>query len=228
VLAETLAAKGITVNGQVVRQRGDRAAYYASEEAERAAWTFVAAHETPLHTVLARTNKDSMNLYAESLIKRLGHAASGEPGSWANGAAVVADYLTSLGIPAEQFKLDDGSGLSKENRLSAAALVRILASNFHGRNREQWVSSLAIADVDGTFSNRFSGTDLRARVFGKSGYVSGVSTFSGYLRARDGQWYAFSILMNNIPAGSNSTMKELQERIVKAVDDNAARLASGG
>lgn len=228
VFAETLAAKGIKVTGEVVRDRKDMAGYYAADESGRRAWSFLAAHETPLHTVLARTNKDSMNMYAESLLKRIGHSATSEPGSWSNGPAAVGDYLRKLGIAEEQFKIDDGSGLSKENRLSASLLVRILAENFHGKDREMWVSSLAIADVDGTFSNRFSGSALSGRVFGKSGYVDGVSTFSGYLRAQDGQWYAFSVLMNNIPAGSNSTMKVLQERIVKAVDDNVAAVTIGG
>lgn len=228
VLAETLAAKGITVTGQVLRDRTDIASYYAADEAGRRAWTFIAAHETPLHTVLARTNKDSMNMYAESLLKRMGHSATNQPGSWTNGTAAIGEYLLGLGIPAEQFKLDDGSGLSRQNLVSAGALVRILINNFYSKNREMWVSSLAIADVDGTFSNRFSGSSLSGRVFGKSGYIDGVSTFSGYLKAKDGQWYAFSILMNNIPPGSNSTMKDLQERIVKAVDDNVEKVTIGG
>jgi len=72
--------------------------------------------------------------------------------------------------------------------------------------------------VDGTLDDRFRGTDLRRRVFGKSGFVEGVSCLSGYLKARDGQWYAFSIMMNGIPRLSNTGIKTLQERIVKALD----------
>src|SRR5690606_3965818 len=103
----------------------------------------------------------------------------------------------------------------------------VLIHNFHQPTRDVYLQSLAIADIDGTFSNRFTGTDLRGRVFGKSGYVSGVSSFSGYLKARDGHWYVISIVMNNV-RGSNSTMKQLQERIVKAVDTSVENLASGG
>ena len=62
---------------------------------------------------------------------------------------------------------------------------------------------------------------MRGRVFGKSGYVSGVSAISGYLKARDDNWYAFSILMNNCPEGTNNRAKEIQEKIVEAVDRNA-------
>jgi D-alanyl-D-alanine carboxypeptidase len=55
-------------------------------------------------------------------------------------------------------------------------------------------------------------------VFGKSGFVEGVSTLSGYLKAKDDRWYAFSILVNGIPRLSNGQVKALQERIVRAVD----------
>ena len=60
--------------------------------------------------------------------------------------------------------------------------------------------------------------DLRQRVFGKSGFIEGVSTICGYLQAKDNNWYVFSIMMNGIPHESNSQVKVLQERIIKAVD----------
>jgi serine-type D-Ala-D-Ala carboxypeptidase/endopeptidase (penicillin-binding protein 4) len=227
VFAESIMKAGIAVTGEVERDRQDMAAYIAADENARKAWTFVAAHETPMTMVLARTNKDSMNMYAESLLKRLGHAATQQPGSWANGTAAAGDYLKKIGVTEDQFSLDDGCGLSKENRISANALAAVLITNFHSPTRDTYLQSLAIADMDGTFANRFSGTDLRGRVFGKSGYVAGVSSFSGYLKAKDNQWYVFSIIMNNVRSG-NAIMKEMQERIVKAVDAHTENLASGG
>ena len=85
--------------------------------------------------------------------------------------------------------------------------------------------SLSIAGVDGTLEDRFKGSDLRGRVTGKSGFVNGVRSLSGFLKARDGQYYAFSILMNKIP--DDPTAKILQEKIVKAVDSHASALAAG-
>jgi len=64
----------------------------AHSELGPAGWTVVAALDTKLATVLDRANKDSMNLYAESLCKRLGHEASGQPGSWENGPAAVGAH----------------------------------------------------------------------------------------------------------------------------------------
>jgi D-alanyl-D-alanine carboxypeptidase/D-alanyl-D-alanine-endopeptidase (penicillin-binding protein 4) len=220
VFAEMLAANNIRREGQVRRDNTFR-----SRPAGGEGGNVVAVHETPLTTVLARANKDSMNLYAESLCKRLGREATGQPGSWANGTAALADYLRKAGVPDEQFKLDDGCGLSKENVISPHAINKVLAHAFHGKARDAFVFSLSVAGVDGTLEDRFKGSDLRGRVLGKSGYINGVRSLSGYLKAKDGQHYAFSILMNKVP--DDGTIKILQEKIVKAVDTHAAGLAAG-
>lgn len=226
VLSETLRKYGIQVTGQVLRDRTDREAYAAADEEGKATWQLVAIHETPIGPVLARCNKDSMNLYAEALCKRLGFEKTHTSGSWENGTAAIGEYLEKIGIAASEFSIDDGSGLSKENRISAVTLTQVLSNNFFGPNRDAWLASLSVGDTDGTLHNRFRGGNLGGRVFGKSGYVNGVSSLSGYLHARDGNWYAFSILMNNIPDGTNSVMKELQERIVQAIENNTEELAS--
>ena len=90
------------------------------------------------------------------------------------------------------------------------------------------MNSLSVSGVDGTLEDRFRSNDLRdlrGRVVGKSGYINGVRTLSGFLKSKDGQYYAFSILMNHIP--DDPTVKVLQERILRAVDDHAASVAAG-
>lgn len=223
VLAETLSSTGIKVNGKVGRDRTVRAALCSDASAADATWSLVAVHETPLTQVIAQANKYSINLYAEALCKRLGFAVSGQSGSWANGTAAVGAFLTKAGVDEREYHLDDGCGLSKENRIAAHAIVSVLQFNYFGPNKPAFFGSLSVAGSDGTLEKRFEGSDLRGRVFGKSGFVNSVSALSGYLHARDGRWYAFSILMNGIPAGSNSSIKPLQEAMVRAVDAQAAR-----
>jgi D-alanyl-D-alanine carboxypeptidase/D-alanyl-D-alanine-endopeptidase (penicillin-binding protein 4) len=219
VLVETLRAAGVALSGTVKRDRSARAAYIHAASAADASWTLLAIHETPLSAVLNRANKDSMNLYAECLCKRLGFAQGGA-GTWAAGTSAVADFLQNLKIPSNQYALDDGCGLSKHNAISAHLMVRVLAHDFFSRDAETWMQSLAVAGQDGTLADRFRGTDLRGRVIAKSGFVNGVSCLSGYLRARDGGWYCFSVMFNGIPEGSNSGAKALQERIVRALDQH--------
>lgn len=204
VLAETLRATGIRVGGNVVRQRG----------AELSSAVLLAAHETPIEVVIRRANKDSVNLYAEALLKRLGRAYSGQPGSWANGAEAVTAYLAAAGVGSGEFAIDDGSGLSGRNRISANALTRVLMADFYGPNREMYLDSLAVGGTDGTLDKRFR-NGLRGRVYAKTGYISGVRALSGYLRARSGNWYAFSILMNGPLTGE---ARQIADRIVEAVD----------
>jgi len=215
VLRETLESNGIQVNGIVRRDRTVRTQMRAGPLKK---FAVLAVHETPLATVLARANKDSMNLYAESLCKRLGATASDAPGSWQNGTSAMGDFLRKTGVAGVEFRLDDGCGLSKQNGISPAAIGKVLSYVYTSPNAQAFISSLAVAGFDGTLDDRFRGSDLRGRVFAKSGYVSGVSGLSGYVQTRTGSWYAFSILMNGIPDGTNSVAKQIQEKIVTALD----------
>ncbi|HEX2970857.1 MAG TPA: D-alanyl-D-alanine carboxypeptidase/D-alanyl-D-alanine-endopeptidase [Tepidisphaeraceae bacterium] len=215
VLSETLTAAGITVQGKVARDRTVRAG--VARDQAGTTYTLLAVHETPLAPVLARANKDSMNLYAESLCKRLGYAATGQSGSWENGTAAVGGFLKKIGVDEKEFRLDDGCGLSRQNGVSVRAMGRVLAYNFHSSHRAEFMESLAVGGEDGTLDNRFK-QDLRGRVMAKTGYIAGVSALSGYVKGRDDHWYAFSILMNGLPGGTNYKAKSLQESIVKAID----------
>jgi len=224
VLAEALRGSGITLSGQVRRDRTMREAYLKAVQTGDQSWTLLAVHETPLASVIDRANKDSMNLYAECLCKRLGFARFGQ-GTWKAGTTAVGDFLGSLQIPSSQYTLDDGCGLSKSNAISAHLMVTVLMHDYFGTNSDVWMGSLAVAGEDGTLAERFHGSDLRGRVIAKTGFVNGVSCLSGYLRAKDDNWYCFSILFNGIPEGSNSGAKILQERIVRAIDQHALAIA---
>jgi D-alanyl-D-alanine carboxypeptidase/D-alanyl-D-alanine-endopeptidase (penicillin-binding protein 4) len=216
VLNETLAAAGVRCEQSPRRDRSVRAMMTEALKRGDTSWQTIAVHETPLTQVMARANKDSMNLYGECLCKRLGAYASGQPGSWENGTAAVGEFLTGIGVPANEFHLDDGCGLSKENVISASAMATVLVHNYFSPEAKIFIDSLSVAGQDGTLNDRFPRTSLRGRVFGKTGTVNGVSCLSGYLNAQDGHCYAFSILMNKSYAGAG---KPTQEKIVAAIDN---------
>jgi D-alanyl-D-alanine carboxypeptidase/D-alanyl-D-alanine-endopeptidase (penicillin-binding protein 4) len=179
-------------------------------------WEVLAVHQTRLRDVLWRANKDSMNLYAEAMCKRLGAHATKQPGSWANGTAAVAAYLQSIGVPPEQFKIVDGCGLARGNRLSPAALIRVLEHEALGKNADVYLASLAVAGVDGTLKSRFT-RGGEGQVIGKSGFIDGVSSLTGFAADAQGRRVAFSILFNGIDKGTNSKAKAIQEQIVRAI-----------
>ncbi len=213
VMYDTFAAEGVDMTGTVKRDRGVRAAMAANA----GAYQVIAMHETPISAALGRANKDSMNLYAECMCKRLGFEVTHQSGSWENGPAAVGAFLTRVGIRQDEFKLDDGCGLSHQDKISPAGIARVLIYDYFSPNHETFMKSLAVGGQDGTLEKRFEG-DLKGRVFAKSGYVNNVSALSGFLKAKNGSTYVFSILMNALPAGTNNTAKAIQEKIIKAVD----------
>ncbi|MHC4588035.1 MAG: D-alanyl-D-alanine carboxypeptidase/D-alanyl-D-alanine endopeptidase [Planctomycetota bacterium] len=178
---------------------------------------------TPISNALARCNTDSQNLYAEALLKRIGHAVTNEPGSWLNGTAVtrhvVHERLRDPNL-AVKLMIRDGSGLSRENRIAAATMTAWL-STFDRDERvgEMFIASLARAGRTGTLAKRFEGVDLHGTtVHAKSGYINHVSCLSGYVAAPDGRRRSFSILVNGLhEPGSVGRAKKLQERILSAV-----------
>jgi D-alanyl-D-alanine carboxypeptidase/D-alanyl-D-alanine-endopeptidase (penicillin-binding protein 4) len=206
--ADLLRSQGISISGQVKRDRNPTGPF-----------NLIATCETPLSAVIDRANKDSVNLYAESLCKRLGYAATGTSGSWSTGTAAVGNFLVQQAhVSPDEFHLDDGCGLSHQDRISTRAILHVLTYDFYSPGRDIFLSSLAVAGKDGTLEHRFRHSDLDGRVFAKTGFVNNVSCLSGFLKSKSGQWYAFSIMFNNIPMYSNSTYKPIQERIVEAVD----------
>jgi D-alanyl-D-alanine carboxypeptidase/D-alanyl-D-alanine-endopeptidase (penicillin-binding protein 4) len=143
---------------------------------------------TPISNAITRCNTDSQNLYAEALLKRIGHSLTNEPGSWVNGTAVVRHVVHErLGDPnlAVKLVIRDGSGLSRENRIAAATMTAWLSTfNRDERIGEMFIASLARAGRTGTLANRFENVDLHGTtVHAKSGYINHVSCLSGYVAA---------------------------------------------
>jgi D-alanyl-D-alanine carboxypeptidase/D-alanyl-D-alanine-endopeptidase (penicillin-binding protein 4) len=189
---------------------------------------------TPMTTVVTRCNTNSHNLYAEALLKRVAAEVTGEPGSWeAGGAAVrrvVHDRLGSQLLHG--LIVSDGSGLSRENRVTAAMLTAWLGSMRRDeRLADVYVNSLAVAGESGTLRRRFGGIDLHgAEVRAKSGFINGVSCLSGYVIAPDGRCLCFSVLANDLnKPGAVTLAKRLQERVaIAAAQDLAAVRTSLG
>jgi serine-type D-Ala-D-Ala carboxypeptidase/endopeptidase (penicillin-binding protein 4) len=214
VFADMLAREGIAVRGGVVRDRTDRQRFAAADAAGRQQWQTVRSSETPIETVIVECNKESMNMYAEALCKRQGATGPGRNGSWASGLATTAAFLNTLGVPESEYHLDDGSGLSSENRVTANAIIRVLLQDYYSSSKDIFMKSLPIGGVDGTLRKRFD-PSLHGRVLAKTGYISSACALSGYLQAKSGDWYAFTILFNNM----GEPVRPLQDRIVKAIDD---------
>jgi D-alanyl-D-alanine carboxypeptidase/D-alanyl-D-alanine-endopeptidase (penicillin-binding protein 4) len=182
----------------------------------------IATESHRLDEVVKRMNKYSQNMFAECLLKLLGAAYASKmgaietpTGTWKKGQKAVTQFMRSLKIPDSQFVIDDGSGLSRENRLSAFSLAYVLLwmSRQPKGVGTTFMDSLAVMGEDGTLSRRMRGTSCQGRVRGKSGYLSRVSALSGYVDSLDGGRLAFSILVNDVPPGNVWKAKKMQDSI---------------
>lgn len=174
---------------------------------------------TDLPTAMRRCNVDSYNLYAECLLKRMGHDVTTQPGSWSNGPAVMRMALQDrLGAAAgAAITVADGSGMSRSNRVTPRMLANWLVSLYKdSATRDEFVASLPQAGEEGTLKRRFQGTSLKSDVRAKTGYLTGVSAISGYITSTEtGRKLVFSIITNDKPNKvALSTIRALEEKIV--------------
>jgi len=170
---------------------------------------------TPLADCLARCNKNSLGLAAEAMFKTV--AAMNNPdkknGSWERGRELISQYLLGLGIDKSQFYIDDGSGLSRQNELTAYAITTVLSDIYKGRNWQLYKDSLAVGGVDGTIEKYFNEEKYKGKIFGKTGYINSVKTFSGLCVTGRGD-YIFSVLSNNTNGQTRTVINNIAEAII--------------
>jgi D-alanyl-D-alanine carboxypeptidase/D-alanyl-D-alanine-endopeptidase (penicillin-binding protein 4) len=206
LLQEALIKGGISVSGGILETTAPEGCKYIQ----------LAEFVTPINDCLRRTNKDSFGLAAEALFKRLGAQSDpeGNRGSWEGGRKVISGYLTGLGLEAGEYVIADGSGLSRENRLSANALTRVLSHLSAGPNWDFYRRSLAVGGYDGTIEKHFWEKKYRGRVLAKSGYIQAVRALSGVVYTDNGD-YIFSFLANKAGNGARAAI----DGTVKAIVD---------
>jgi serine-type D-Ala-D-Ala carboxypeptidase/endopeptidase (penicillin-binding protein 4) len=194
-----------------LERRGIRVAKAPLARATPPTATVLASVESPPMRRLAQlTNKPSDNFFAEMLLKGLGLQATGR-GTTVRGARVAAGFARALGSAV---RLVDGSGLSYANRASPFRVTRLLTALLDRVEFEAFDDSLAVAGRDGTLAPRMRSGPARDRCRAKTGTLTAVSALSGYCRARSGDVYAFSILMNRV---SIYGARRLQDRMAQAM-----------
>ncbi len=151
------------------------------------------------------TNLDSNNGLADLLLRTIG------------GPTGARNLLSLLGINGNSYRQIDGSGLSRSNQASPAALITTLRVMRAANGNDVFYNSLPVAGVSGTLRNRFRGTPVQGRVRAKTGTLNGVRALSGYLEHADYGTLLFSIMVNQ-PGQSG-------DALVRSVDQVVLQLA---
>lgn len=168
----------------------------------------------PLSTLLAETNQQSNNLYAEALLRILGRVSTPTPPSAVEqGLTTLTATLTPLGVDPTGYRLVDGSGLSRQNLISPEALVQTLRAMARIPESPIYRDSLAVAGVSGTLQGRFQGTPAQGIVRAKTGTLSGAVSLAGYVQPPNYQPLVFSLVVNQSDQ-SASTLRGAIDDIV--------------
>jgi serine-type D-Ala-D-Ala carboxypeptidase/endopeptidase (penicillin-binding protein 4) len=190
--------------------RRPRAGALGSNGAATASEVLAMLPSPPMSSLIAATNVNSENFYAEMLTKALG-ARFGAGGSTTAGLDVVRSDLAAFGVHP---RLADGSGLSRSDRTTAREVVRLL-DRMDGQDvSDTWMASLPVAGVSGTIRKRMRGTAAAGACRAKTGTLIGVSALSGYCTTRGGVHVGFSLLENRV---CNWCAKRVEDRMVATI-----------
>jgi D-alanyl-D-alanine carboxypeptidase/D-alanyl-D-alanine-endopeptidase (penicillin-binding protein 4) len=176
----------------------------------------VASHKSPsLLEDVVLTNKDSLNLNAELLLRRLGDRFA-FTGTFAEGARVVRKFLIDAGISGDDFIFYDGSGLSTYDLVTPRATARLLQYAATQPWFADWKASLPVGGVDGSLEARFAKAPLKGKVFAKTGTLGEARALSGYAECASGKTVIFSIMVGNHLPGTNGD-REAMDKVVAAI-----------
>jgi len=204
VFAAELAKQGVSASGSVKAGKVPADA------------KLVCTHVSPpLSKILPMLNKPSDNLIAEVFLKTLGAVVKGK-GSTQSGADVEREFFSKIGMNMEELCIVDGSGLSRLNYVSPHNLVTLLSYMYSSKNSKIFIDSLPIAGVDGSLTYRMRGTIAQNNVHAKTGFVSRVSSLSGFVNTKSGEPIVFSIMMNHHLCPSSVAMG-VQDKICEAL-----------
>jgi len=174
-------------------------------------------HQSPdLKTIVERTNMKSVNLYCEAMLRVLGKEKKGK-GTAEAGLEVVNDFWKKKGLKLDGFYLEDGSGLSPYNAVSAyhlATVMRLIKKDAALFN--SFYDSLPVAGKSGALRNRLKGTAAQGNLRAKSGGLNRVRSYTGLAKNKQGKWLSFSMIVNNYSGGSWPVLKRM-ERLMGAI-----------
>lgn len=202
-----LAERGITVAGGVA----------ATTTPPAAATELARVESPPLRDLLRHTVQQSDNQLADQLFRSVG-AASGD-GSWTGSAVAAQSSLDVLGLDWSDAFLADGSGLSRDDRLSAGFLARLDATMTRSSLADEWDGLMAVSGRSGTLRQRLVGSVAEGRLRGKTGSLSDVRSLTGTVLGPDASRYHVTVLGNGLDAEGSAAVRNLQDAVVLALTE---------
>ncbi len=156
----------------------------------------------PLSDVVRDINKFSNNVMARQLFLTLSGELAKEPASVARSTQIIREWLAKKGIPAPELVLENGSGLSRNERISAGTLAALLDAAWKSSVMPEFMSSLSLAGVDGTLRRRNRNDSVAGQAHLKTGTLTEAKAVAGYLLDQNGRRWVMVMMVNHANANS--------------------------
>jgi D-alanyl-D-alanine carboxypeptidase/D-alanyl-D-alanine-endopeptidase (penicillin-binding protein 4) len=174
---------------------------------------------TGLFEIVELMNKESINLYAETLLKQIGLMVSGN-GSTLAGTKAMKEFWAGKGIDTNNLFLEDGSGMSRKNAITAQTLVEVMVFM---KKQSQWFDdfqkSIPLTGIEGTQRYYFQESVLKGKARAKTGSMTRVRSMAGYMTTQRGKEISFAIMVNNFNGPSSNMVREM-EKLMEAIYKN--------
>ena len=193
-LQNRLELNGIEISGKLSEQSLKDAAHQQPK--------LLAEVSRPLVQILSPLLKNSDNYLAENIFKMIGANSGKLKDNGKEARQIISLLLDSLKINCPDCQFNDGSGLSRRNRVNSLAIVNLIEKIYENNNiRAIFDTSLSIAGIDGTLKNRMTGTLAENNLHAKTGTHGNVSALAGVVKTLDGESIAFAFIFNGNNVG---------------------------
>lgn len=215
-LTDRLRQKGIQVDGapSCYRIEAEENRWNKKERKE-----IVTTYSPTLREIASVCNHVSHNLYADALLKTIGMQYKPRKNevisSFGRGVQVVKEYWEKKGLDVFSLRMNDGSGLAPADKVSAGFMGELLAyMATESAVSEAFIASLPQAGIEGSVRNFLKGSKLQGKARLKSGGITGVRSYAGYI-TEDGKTYAVAIFSNNYSCPMNRMTGALEKLLLQ-------------
>jgi D-alanyl-D-alanine carboxypeptidase/D-alanyl-D-alanine-endopeptidase (penicillin-binding protein 4) len=150
-----------------------------------------------LAEIVRITNKFSSNVMARTLLLTLAAEKGTTPATTAAGEAVIGNWLKGRGLEFDELAIANGSGLSRDARISGDSLAKVLQAAWKSDYAPEFLATLPLGGLDGTLRKRFGRLKNPSRVRMKTGTLNGASSIAGYVTGESGRTYVVVIMVNS-------------------------------
>jgi D-alanyl-D-alanine carboxypeptidase/D-alanyl-D-alanine-endopeptidase (penicillin-binding protein 4) len=160
------------------------------------------ARSPALSEVIRDINKWSNNVMARQLFLTLGALGAGTPGTLDKARATIRQWLNQKGLNVPELAMENGSGLSRVERISARGMGEMLLDAYRSPVMPEFISSMPIVAADGTMRKRLANADVAGQAHIKGGTLAGVRAIAGYVLDARGRRSAVVFMVNHANAGN--------------------------